>query len=386
MRLNKALLLATLFVGGTSVGWSTNTAHNDENAAPTVAVHQDQYVATIHKGRVAKGKYKSTPSHTKEVLSLYREGGRKKPHPAPHPTPKPTPTPTPTPTPSPYPAAFDFSQYATQFDQGDLGSCTANALSGGFFVLDVLEEQANDNNQHTVDIYKSKIAPLSRLMIYYNERAMEGSVTQDAGASIGDGVNSLITQGACPETEWPYDITKFTVRPPAQAYADALHNRVLSSLNHDSIDPSNGSVLNLIKQSLIAKQPLAMGIMLYPEFESDAVAANGMVPMPSNPNPSNQIGGHAVLAVGYNDANQTVTFKNSWGAGWGDNGNFHLPYAYFDPSRQWVDEIWQLGSVTQPTVTFSVANDNHASVANDNNAPRKKGIAPKGKKSKKKGR
>jgi len=81
-------------------------------------------------------------------------------------------------------------------DQGQLGSCTANALVGN---LEFLEKKGG----HTV-------TNLSRLFIYYNERAMEGTIYDDAGAMIRDGVKTLVKLGVCTERKWPYDITKFT--------------------------------------------------------------------------------------------------------------------------------------------------------------------------------
>jgi len=86
-------------------------------------------------------------------------------------------------------------------DQGQLGSCTANALAGN---LEFLEKKAG----HTV-------TDLSRLFIYYNERAMEGTINDDAGAMIRDGVKSLVKLGVCSEKKWPYKIAKFTQKPPA---------------------------------------------------------------------------------------------------------------------------------------------------------------------------
>ena len=70
-------------------------------------------------------------------------------------------------------------------DQGQLGSCTANALVGN---LEFLEMKAGHS-----------VTNLSRLFVYYNERAMEGTINDDAGAMIRDGVKSLVKLGVCSE-------------------------------------------------------------------------------------------------------------------------------------------------------------------------------------------
>lgn len=100
------------------------------------------------------------------------------------------------------------------YDQGQLGSCTANAIGAA-----VEFEQM-----------KQKLAAVfvpSRLFIYYNERVMEGTVDADGGAQIRDGIKSVAKQGVCPEPEWPYNPAKFKTKPPKRCYSDALKHRVV---------------------------------------------------------------------------------------------------------------------------------------------------------------
>src|SRR4029077_1923292 len=99
-------------------------------------------------------------------------------------------------------------------DQGQLGSCTANALVGN---LEFLEKKAG-----------RRVTNLSRLFIYYNERAMEGTINDDAGAMIRDGVKTLANLGVCPEKQWPYSISKFKQKPPAACFKSALGHQVIS--------------------------------------------------------------------------------------------------------------------------------------------------------------
>ena len=203
------------------------------------------------------------------------------------------------------------------YDQGDLGSCTANAIAGAYEFDEMKQKE------------KTHFTP-SRLFIYYNERDMEGDIADDNGASIGDGVTSTHTNGVCLESLWPYDIKKFAVKPTVLCYTSAKKhqsnkfNRIAQSLVQ-------------IKTSLAQNTPVMVGITLYDSFESDAVAANGVVHMPQ-PN-ENCLGGHAVLIVGYDDSKQCFIMRNSWGAGWGDHGYFYLPYAYIlDPKL--ADDFW----------------------------------------------
>jgi C1A family cysteine protease len=191
------------------------------------------------------------------------------------------------------------------YDQGMLGSCTANAI-GGAIEFDRLKQKLTD------------FVP-SRLFIYYNERVIEGTVYSDSGAQIRDGIKSVASQGVCPEPEWPYDITKFTQKPPAKAYADAVTDRAVSyqSLIQD---------LNQMKGCLASGYPFVFGFTVYESFESAAVAQSGHAPLPEPR--ERAIGGHAVMAVGYEDSHQRFILRNSWGSGWGMDGYFTLPYAY----------------------------------------------------------
>jgi C1A family cysteine protease len=89
--------------------------------------------------------------------------------------------------------------------------------------------------------------------------------------------------------------------------------------------------------------PIVFGFTVYESFESDAVASTGMVPMPG---PNEQVvGGHAVVAVGYNDSKKLVTVRNSWGSSWGVNGYCYFPYEYF-LSTSLVSDLWTATSVS----------------------------------------
>ena len=180
------------------------------------------------------------------------------------------------------------------YDQGHLGSCTANAI-GAAFEFGLLKQGMTD------------FMP-SRLFIYYNERVLEGTVECDSGAMIRDGIKSVNKQGVCDEVSWPYDITKFTDEPPAPCFQEALTNRATS---YQRVPRT----LAQLKGCLAGGSPIVFGFRVYESFESQEVAQTGVVPMPT---PKEQaLGGHAVLAVGYDEATGRFLVRNSWGSGWG---------------------------------------------------------------------
>jgi C1A family cysteine protease len=209
----------------------------------------------------------------------------------------------------------------TVYDQGRLGSCTANAIAAAFeFAL--MKQQLAD------------FMP-SRLFIYYNERVMEGTADCDSGAMIRDGIKSVHRQGVCTEDAWPYDIDRFTAEPGADCYRSALDNQTLA---YQRVAQS----LNQMRGCLANGFPFVFGFAVYESFETPDVARTGVVPLPAAG--ETLLGGHAVLAVGYDDATARFRVRNSWGADWGDGGYFTIPYAYLT-DRGLASDFWTVSKV-----------------------------------------
>jgi C1A family cysteine protease len=205
------------------------------------------------------------------------------------------------------------------YDQGQLGSCTANAI-GGAFEFELLKQD------------KTKDFIPSRLFIYYNERVMEHTVNTDAGAQIRDGVKSVNKQGVCPETMLPYDISKFAAKPSATCYKEALKHQVLS---YQRVQQTTDQM----KACLAEGYPFVFGFTVYDSFESSTVAKTGKVNMPKKN--EGVIGGHAVMAVGYDDKTKRFIVRNSWGTSWGLKGYFTMPYQYLTDANL-SDDFWTI--------------------------------------------
>ena len=211
------------------------------------------------------------------------------------------------------------------YDQGQIGSCTANAI-GAAIEFEQLKQKL-----------PAPFMP-SRLFIYFNERSMEGTVNSDGGAQIRDGIKSVAKQGVCPETLWPYDPSPFppnprmAKKPTAACYQEALKH---PALQYQRLTPS----LNQLRGCLASGYPFVFGFTVYDSFESAAVAKRGHAPMPA-PH-EGVVGGHAVMAVGYEDAKQRFIVRNSWGPDWGLKGYFTLPYGYVTEA-QLSSDFWTI--------------------------------------------
>lgn len=198
-------------------------------------------------------------------------------------------------------------------DQGQLGSCVAHGTAGAVLF-------------HQPDFM------LSRLWLYYKARAMERTTKEDAGCQIRDAVKVLATKGAPPESDWPYDISKFAVRPPAVATRDAKKEVILK---YERIATPREA-----RACIASGSPYIVGFTLFESFESDEVARTGVVP---DPQPGErEIGGHCVLGFGYDETHDE--YLNSWSASWGDRGFFKVSHDYV---QKYASDMWAIKACEQ---------------------------------------
>ena len=222
------------------------------------------------------------------------------------------------------PPAVDLrAQCPSVYDQGQLGSCTANGIAGALEF-----DQIKQGEQS---------ATPSRLFIYYNERVIEGTTDSDSGAMIRDGIKTIVAQGAPPETEWPYDISQFTVKPPQNVYDDAVAHEALVYQRIDGFPD-----IDQLRFPLSQGFPVVFGFSVYQNFESPPFTNDWVLHVPSSDD--GMLGGHAVLLVGYDHAATRVLVRNSWSDQWGIAGYFWMDYEYVtDPSL--CDDFWVITKV-----------------------------------------
>lgn len=234
------------------------------------------------------------------------------------------------------PATVDLGpQMPPIWNQGHLGSCTGHGIAR-LLVYEALGQGeqlpglSNDN------------AGFSRLFIYYNERAIEGTISQDTGGQIRDGIKVVAVLGAPPETDWPYSDQNpgpFQERPPAQAYADAARHKAI--VYHRML-PGGGRMCSALAQA----QPIVFGFAV-PQFFEDGSwdPASQMLPLPG---PGDGfIGGHCVVLSGYDwtcERFPVPAFQvdNSWGTGFGMGGRFWMDARYFSGLAQ---DLWTITRV-----------------------------------------
>ena len=205
-----------------------------------------------------------------------------------------------------YPTIFDpRAKSWGVYDQGQIGSCTANSSLSAFRQL-LIQESLGDFDG-------------SRLSEYYWSRLEEGATKTDSGASIRDAVKVLAKRGCAPEALWPYNVAKIFVGPPAAVGTAAKKN---IALLYQSVPLTQDAIC----QAVYKNGNVIIGISVYSSFESASVAKTGIVPLPAKT--EQLLGGHAIHLVGYNLTKGWAIVKNSWGTSWGDAGYCYIPFSY----------------------------------------------------------
>lgn len=207
---------------------------------------------------------------------------------------------------TPLPPAMDHRRYMPPVQtQGDLGSCVANALTSAL--------------RWHVNLSGGPDTALSRLQAYYFTREIEHTVDSDAGCEIRNAVKAVKKYGVANESLWPYDESKYKVRPP-KAVLDK--SWMWSALTYERVTVNVRS----IKEALCLG-PVIFGVTLFSSFEGEDVERTGVVPMP-DVETEGMVGGHAMLLVGYGQRRGYYTVANSWGPEWGDEGYCYMPEKY----------------------------------------------------------
>lgn len=215
-------------------------------------------------------------------------------------------------------------------DQGRFQSCTANAvISMVEFLFHACTGEQRDFSRH---------------FLYHNTRRLLGW-EGDSGGQIRATIKALRVFGVLPESDWPYDEIHLEARPEAYHYAYAQNFKSLSYSRLDCNGGATEAILENVRQALRNGFPVAFGFPVYDSIArlenalisnggARSEVANAIVPFPKEGD--KLVGGHAVLAVGYDDAipvqgqDQTgaLIIRNSWGPSWGDMGYGYLPYDY----------------------------------------------------------
>lgn len=215
------------------------------------------------------------------------------------------------------PNAVDLRQWCSPIeDQKQIGSCTANA---GVGMMEYFQRRAFGKHMDG-----------SRLFLYKVTRNLLGWVG-DQGAYLRATMKSMVLFGIPPEDNWRYIIEKFDDEPPAFCYAYAQNYKALKYYRLDPPGSNHNQVLNDVKQKLAAGLPSMFGFSVYSSMPGIG-DGKGEIPFPKNGDSLE--GGHAVVAVGYDDnkmiGNDTgaLLIRNSWGVNWGERGYGWLPYSY----------------------------------------------------------
>ena len=230
-----------------------------------------------------------------------------------------------------YPASFALPiQRVPNLDQGSLGSCGPNTAVEAMLFDDVAQGLPQTQD--------------SRLFVYWCSRYLMGTTNQDSGVQ-NRAILKALNQFGCPlEPSWPYDVSKYRLKPSQTAFDEASRNKIV---DYAKVTQS----LTQMKGILYGTdgtdgRPFIFGFEVFQQILSDEAALTGKVVMPS-PN-ENPIGGHDVLLYGWDDAAGVFLFRNHWkrsdGEWWGKQGNGSIPFGYATDPR-YADDFWAITKV-----------------------------------------
>lgn len=212
-------------------------------------------------------------------------------------------------------------------DQGPIGSCTAQAGGG---LLEYYERAALGRH---VDV--------SQLFLYKVTRKLLGW-TGDTGAYLRTTMKAMALFGVPPAEHYPYLIQRYDAEPDAFIYALAQNWQAIQYYRLDPTNTSGAQALANLKARLVLRQPAMFGFTVYSSMPQ--VTTTGIIPYPR---PGDRVvGGHAVIAMGYDDAKVidgvpgAIKIRNSWGVNWGQRGYGWIPYSYF--TTRLAQDIWSL--------------------------------------------
>lgn len=214
------------------------------------------------------------------------------------------------------PGTVDLREHLTRVeDQGQLGSCTANAIAAA---VEYLEKRVAGQSRH-----------VSRLFVYYMERVLTNTVHNDSGGRLRDGMKVINKHGVCEEKLWPYIPSHWRSEPSEEAI-QAAKQHIIDEYQRVPVNT------HAMKACLAEGYPFVFSIKLYPTFE---LFHRGKIPLPHESDQST--GSHAMLCVGYSDADNCFMIRNSWGPSWGDGGYAYIPYEYLGSDR-FTNDCWMV--------------------------------------------
>lgn len=202
-------------------------------------------------------------------------------------------------------------------DQRDVPCCVAVALT-------------------TAMRFVGSTPPLAPLFNYFLSRTDPATLDDVEPAHA---FRSAMNKGVCAKTlhSVPFDTTSALLAPSDAALTEALGRRLVPKAGKPSYARLPMTVADW-KGAIDRSLPVLIAFFMSPEYQD--IRAGVRL---SHARPTAQGNGHATLVIGYDDAMQEFTVRDSRGSGIGVAGTWQLPYARL--SDEFIFESWIVNAV-----------------------------------------
>lgn len=168
--------------------------------------------------------------------------------------------------------------------------------------------------EHLRERHQGEATTASARFIEHNARKRSGEAE---GLTIFDALSTLVDHGACSEQAFGGETPGR--EPPKRAYDEGAAFRA-SAVERVPVE------LLAWKRALAAGHPIVFGLFIYESF--DRQRQPGLIPVPSDTDLEREQGEHALVCVGYCEADKVFIVRNAWGSTWGDEGDCYIPFDY----------------------------------------------------------
>ena len=199
-------------------------------------------------------------------------------------------------------------------DQGRTGSCVGHAVRSAFTMEKAIKNGIRGRDRVTEMLHSPGYV--------YNQIQVSPCSGCGCGSRLSDALQILMRQGICLSETFPTGDADCTVQPTDAQREEAAYFKIKDYAAAWSIKATpDERVAQTIKQLQLDK-PVVIGLQATSSLWE---VKPGQTTWNVSDN-DKMLGGHAMVAIGYNAAGKYITLLNSYGPNWGNEGTINIAF------------------------------------------------------------